>query len=219
MNSTRYIIQDREQSSLAEAYRVLRGNLQKFQQEQQAKTILFVSAVKGDGNAMAAINTAATLAYAGKKVILLDGDLRTPYLGSILGARQLGLTDLVGGEKAVEDVLQPTPIANVSLLGSGRLPEKPVDILSHSRIKGVLEELRGRADYVLIACSPLVVVANKVVSDACIWASKVDGVVMALAARAVRVKTARKVTALLQGANAHILGVVLQEVRDDSYLL
>ena len=203
-----YIIQDREQSAVSEAYRVLRGNLQ----NQQARKILFVSAQKGNSNALTALNTAASLAYAGKKVILVDCDLRTPFLSDMVNIRQIGLSEVVSGDRTLEEALQPTGIENVSILAPGRLPIDPFTILGHSGLRDIFGELEKMADYVLVSSSPLVMGSREITSDACALASKIDKIVFVLDSRVVRVKAAKKVQALLQRANAVFLGVVLRDL-------
>lgn len=208
-----YVIQDREQSAVSEAYRVLRGNLQK----QKARKVLFVSAQKGNSNALTALNTAASLAYAGKKVVLVDCDLRTPFLSDMLNVRHIGLNEVVNGDRTLEEALQPAGIENVSILAAGRLSTDPFAVLGNSRLRDILGQLESMVDYVLISSSPLVMGSREIISDACALASKVDGVVLVLDSRVVRVKAAKKVQALLQRANAVFLGAVLQDLPEGEF--
>ena len=213
MVRSHYVIQDREQSAVSEAYRVLRGNLQ----NKQARKILFVSAQKGNSNALTALNTAASLAYAGKKVALVDCDLRTPFLSDMLNVRQIGLNEVVNGDRTLEEALQPAGIENVSILAAGRLVMDPFMVLGNSRLRDIFGQLENMADYVLVSSSPLVMGSREIISDACVLASKVDGVVLVLDSRVVRVKAAKKVQALLQRANAVFLGAVLQGLPEGEF--
>lgn len=208
-----YIIKDREQSAVAEAFRALRINIANALGEE--RSVMFAGLNKGEGSAMTAVNTAAALAYAGKRVILVDGDLRNSYLQDVFGVTGPGLTSVISGGLELDKVLRDTSIPNLSVLTSGYLPEKPIEILSHPMLREIIAELKRRADYVIFTSSPIVIVNRTIVSDACVLASKVDGVVVVADAEAVLVNGARKALALLNGARAHILGTVLNDVRDD----
>ena len=105
----RYVIKDREQSPQAEAFRDFCTNLHdSVFSEKPLQAVLLASASAGDGGAMLAVNIAATLAYAGHKVVLLDCDLRNPSICDGFGLEDLGLTDYIKGDVSVDEVLQNT---------------------------------------------------------------------------------------------------------------
>ena len=210
-----YIIKDREQSAVAESFRALRTTIQDAQTEHPLQTVLFASASPGDGSAMAAANTAVTLAYAGKKVILIDGDLRRPLLHKVFELQDTGLTNIINEGKTLAEMLQSSGINNLMVLASGSLPTKPFELLSDPTMRAIIEQAKTLADYVIINSSPLIVMSNAVVSDACVLAAKVDGVVLVLDAMSVRVKVAQKVLALLKGTRSRIIGVLLNDAKDD----
>jgi capsular exopolysaccharide synthesis family protein len=202
----KYIIKDREQSPVSEAFRVLRASLQAMQGEPQMKAILFTSSAPGEGKTFTAANTAASLAYAGKKVILVDCDLRKPVQHTLFGLKNIGITNLIREEIQLAQAIQNTYIANLQLIASGPTPGKPAEFLSHDLMFNTIEQLKEIADYVIVDSPPLVLV-----SDACILASKVDGVILVVDAMAVRVETAQRAMELLKGARANIIGAVLND--------
>ena len=212
---TRYIIRDREQSAVAEAFRVLSTTLQENQAENGAKTILFTSVTNGDSDSMAAVNTAATLAYSGKKVILVDCDMRHPVLHEIFRGNIFGVTNIILQDKTIEEMLQDTEISGLKLLPSGSVPVGPVELLSNPKLKEMLETLKTMADYVCIVSAPLIIRSSSILSDVCIVASKVDGVVLVIDSRSVKTRTAKKAIELLNGARAPIVGTVLNDVKAD----
>lgn len=207
------VIKDREQSAVAEAFRALRVNIVNVLGD--GRSLMFAGFCQGDGVAMTAVNTAATLAYAGNRVTLVDGDFRNPYLQSIFGLKNIGVTNIIHNGLALENAVQDTHIPCLSILASGPLPEKPIEILSHPLLRELLDKLKQRSDYVIFTSTPIVFVNRTVISDACVLAAKVDGVVVVADAEAVEVNAARKAVALLKRANARILGSVLNDVRDE----
>lgn len=208
----RYIIKDREQSLTAEAFRALCASIQDTQPIGKLQTVLFVGANAGESAAMTAINAAATLAYAGKKVVLVDCDLRHPILSDEFCLQNFGLTNLVEGHATAKVIMQEIWIPNMKVITTGPLPIGPISILSNAKIRKLLEELRGRADYIFLTSSPIVVKEEFVISDACVLASKVDGVILVIDSRKTKPKAAQKVVELLNGAKANIIGTVLNDV-------
>lgn len=207
-----YIIQDREQTPVAESFRAIRAKIQ----TSHLKTILFVSASQGGGNAMTAANTAATLAYAGKQVILADCDFRTPLLQDIFSLPNRGVTNILVENMPVERMLQrPMGIANLRVLTSGPVSAIPAELLSHPKMRDLIEQLKDLADYVIFTSSPLIVAADMIVSDACVLVSRMDGVILIVDSKTVRVHTISKVMALLQGARANIIGSILNDVSEE----
>ncbi|HWR38214.1 MAG TPA: CpsD/CapB family tyrosine-protein kinase [Patescibacteria group bacterium] len=216
MSSLRqYIIKDREQSAVAESFRTLCSSINGYRAEKELKTVLFVSSSPGARNVMAAINTAAILAYTGKKVVLMDCDMRTPVIHEVFGVPNIGIINIIRDDKPLKTMLQPSGIAGLQILTSGPVPRRAVDNLSSPVIKEILEDLKETTDYVVINSSPLLVDNKSIVSDACILAGKADGVVMVIQSGKVRVQKAQKVLELLNGAKANIIGTVLNEVKTD----
>lgn len=210
----RYVIKDREQSPFAEAFRALSASIRDAEILGKQPLVLFASASAGDGGTMTAVNTAALLAYAGHRVILVDCDLRRPIVGDVFGLKNIGLTNIIQEEAAPETVLQDTWIPGLKVVTSGPLSRGPVAVLSNPQIRTLLEHLRTRADYVFLTSTPILIKPDSIVSDACVLASKVDGVVLVVDSRTVKPKNAQKVLQLLLGAKANIVGTVLNDVID-----
>ena len=211
----RYIIQDREQSSIAEAFRTLSTSIQDTQAQSNVQSVLFSSASNGEGDVMTAVNAAVTLAYSGKNVILVDCDMRRPILHELFGLNIFGVTNIIMQDKPLDQMLQESGIERLKVLTAGSVPARPVDLLSNERMKAVLDTLKTMADYVFVISAPLIVESRTIVSDACILASKVDGVVMVIDSGIVRTKTAKKAVELLNSAKANLIGMVLNEVKAD----
>ena len=207
-----YLIQDREQSPVAESFRALCAAIRDVEAQGSAQAVLFTNANAGPGGALVAVNAAALLAYAGNRVILVDCDLRTPVVHEFFKLKNIGLTNFVEDKVTQEEILQGSSIPNLKIVTSGPLPLEAVPVLSNSKVRTLLHYLRRQADYVFLTSSSLLIKSESIVSDACVLASKVDGVVLVLDSRCVKPQVAQKVVQLLQGAKANIIGTVLHDV-------
>ncbi len=199
-------------SADSEAYRVLRTNLEFSLPDQEGGgTILLVTSAKsGEGKTATVANLGAILAQSRKEVLLVDADLRRPSLHLCFGRRnRRGLTSLiyrVGLDP--ESVVQRTSLPGLRLLSAGRIPVNPAETLGFPETAALLERLRSMADYVIVDSPPALSVA-----DAAVLAKQAHGVVLVAEAGKTRRNMLRQLVAVLQGAHAPILGVVMNKVR------
>ncbi|MCC5464093.1 CpsD/CapB family tyrosine-protein kinase [Pelosinus baikalensis] len=215
-----HILKDREQSPLSEAFRNIRANLLRIQEEDGSKVFVFTGFCATNGCTMTAANTAVILAYAGKRVVLVEADLRSPILHQVFGCQDIGITNIVNGTKTLPEVLKESSIPGMSILPSGPLIiNRPQTFLSDPTVKEVWTTLREEFDYVIINTSPILFHSNKVSSDACILASRADGIFIVIDAEMVKVKAAQLGMELLKGTKTKILGTILNNVKDDSQFM
>jgi len=208
MNKERaLIVQDDAKSPIAEAYRVLRTNLLFAKAGEPVHIVIFTSSGPGEGKSTTAANTAVSFAQTGRKVILVDCDLRKPVQHKIFGLTNKGVTNVLVEKIPVEDLLQPTATPNLSILTSGPIPPNPSELLGSDRMAKLLAELKERAEIVILDMPPVISV-----TDASVLASAVDGIILVVASGMVRPEMAQKAKDLLQRAKGHILGVVLNRV-------
>jgi capsular exopolysaccharide synthesis family protein len=206
-NKHKLISLDNVKSPVAEAYRTLRTNILFSKGDQEPKVILFTSTGPGEGKSTTVANTAIVLAQSGKKVIVLDCDLRKPVQHKIFRKKCLGLTNVLVEDVPVQQLIVETGVAGVQLIPSGPVPPNPSELLSTKKMRELLDYLRSRADYILIDAPPIIAV-----TDACVLASKVDGICLVLGAGMARPEMARQAKDLLLKAQGHILGVILNRV-------
>ncbi|OUC05337.1 capsular biosynthesis protein, partial [Litorilinea aerophila] len=109
--------------------------------------------------------------------------------------------------------LQKTPVEGLQLLTAGPVPANPVALLNRARLEELLEELSRQADYVLVDAPPVLAV-----TDAALWASKVDGVILLVSAGSTRREQAQRAKAVLEKVHAHLLGAVLLNADKDATL-
>ncbi|MEX1020180.1 MAG: CpsD/CapB family tyrosine-protein kinase [Litorilinea sp.] len=196
-------------SLTAEAYQSLRTNLEFSSLEQPLHTILVTSVDDGGNKGVALANLAVVMAQAGDRITVVDGDLRRPQQHEIFGLHnQQGLTSWLEGEGAPP--LQRTSVEGLQVLTSGPTVANPVATLSQKRLTDALAQLQEQADYVLIDAPPVLAV-----TDAALWASKVDGVVLLVNAGHTKREHAQRAKAVLEKVRARIIGAVLLNAEED----
>jgi capsular exopolysaccharide synthesis family protein len=198
-------------SAVAEGYRVLRTNVQ-FATMSIGKSgvvLLVTSAQPLEGKTTSLANLGVSLAQAGKRVLLVDSDLRRPCLHKHFNlSKEAGLTSLLLEHEAdIERVIQKTAVDGLRVLTSGHVPANPAEVLSFAETGALLERLRGMADYVLLDSPPVLSVA-----DASVLAQKADGVLMVVEGEHTRTEMFTRAVAALEGVKARVLGAILNNV-------
>jgi capsular exopolysaccharide synthesis family protein len=196
-------------SMLTEAYRALHAAILLSRAPEPPRTILFTSALAGEGKSVTVLNTALTLREAGARVLVIDAQLRHSSCHRFLQIESgMGLSEVLTGQCALEDAIQHA--GSVDLLRSGALPPNPAALLSSSRLRETFAAAASQYDFVLIDSAPLVPV-----SDALLFASAVEGVVMVVNSRNTPRALVRQSIVRLRRARTNLLGVVLNEVNPE----
>lgn len=204
------IVHEDAKSPIAEAYRTLRTNIQFSKTDGELKIIMFTSSGPGEGKSTTIANTAVALAQSGKKVILMDCDLRKPVQHKIFGKKNRGLTNILVEELPIDEFIQDTQIENLRVLTSGPIPPNPSELLGSRKMQELIDYLKTQVDYLIIDAPPVIAV-----TDACVLAAKVDGITLVVNSGSIRPEMAKKAKDLLLKANGHLLGVVLNRVEID----
>ncbi len=195
----------------AEAYRNVRTALFVGLNPKQ-KVIQVSSPEPGDGKSTFVSNLAIALAQSGKRVLLLDADLRRPTIHRLFQARQdIGTTEVLSGEIQLINAVQDCPVQNLWLLTAGFSPSNPAETLSSPRFDALLAEARREFDFVLVDSPPLLVV-----SDPCIVASRTDGLVLVVRTHKNSRLALRQANHLLRQHDIELFGVVANGVTDPS---
>ncbi|MBP1135070.1 capsular exopolysaccharide synthesis family protein [Arthrobacter sp. PvP023] len=163
-------------SAMAEALRELRTNLSFLDVDQPPRIIVVTSSMQSEGKSTVTANLAVTMAAAGENVVVVDGDLRRPTLVDVFNlVPGVGVTDVLTGTAELEDVLQPWgAMPNLSVLGSGRVPPNPSELLGSRAMKNMLNALAENA-IVLIDAPPLLPV-----TDAAVLSRVADGAIVVI---------------------------------------
>jgi capsular exopolysaccharide synthesis family protein len=195
-------------SPRAESFRLLRTNLQFLDLDNPPRSIVITSAISGEGKTTAATNLAAALAQAGRRVLLVDGDLRRPRVAQVLGLEgSIGLTTVLVGRTKLEDSVQKHAGSGVYVLTSGPTPPNPSEILQAKATHELLNTLRESYDMVIIDAPPLLPVA-----DAAILATAADGAIIITRHGKTNKEQLRGAAQRLHKVGARTFGVVLNMV-------
>lgn len=198
----------------AEAYRILRTNIEFNRRSADANAITIVSGGAGEGKSTTLVNLAYICAQGGYNTLMIDGDLRRPKLHTFFDINNsVGLTNYLTTALMLEDVILQTPIENLYFMPSGILPADAAGILNSRRMSELIAEVKGRFDLVLIDSPPILGV-----SDASVLASEVDLTIIVIQHRKLPRSMLLRVKQAIENVGGHLLGVVLNnvDVRSDA---
>jgi capsular exopolysaccharide synthesis family protein len=195
-------------SARAEALRQIRTNLRFIGVDRPVETIVLTSALPNEGKSSTSANLAIVLAEAGRRVLLVDADLRRPRLATYLGLEgAVGLANVLVGQVGVDDVIQPWGPAGLDVLASGFVPPNPSELLGCAHMGDLLRELGERYDTVLIDAPPLLPV-----TDAAVLAGRADGALLIVRRGKTSQTQVRAAAQALEAVDARLLGTVLNMV-------
>jgi len=202
-------------SPVSEAYRTLRTNLEFFSLDEPIRTLVVTSPGAEEGKSTVLANLAVTLAQGGKRVILIDCDLRRPTQHALFGLdNATGLTTMMLDEAAQADPpLRETSVDGLRVLPSGPPPPNPAELLGSRRMKDAVAALLGQADMVLFDAPPVLVV-----TDALVLAVQTDGVLLVVKAGGTKREHVQQAKERLERVNARIVGAVLNSAPTDQAL-
>jgi len=195
-------------SVITEAYRKLRTSIFLSRPGEPPKTILFTSGTNGEGKTTTVANTAIMFAQSGLRVLVIDADLHRASCHKALRVKNgRGLTDFLTGQEALEKVIKPTSIPNLSVLNSGSTPPNPTELIGSKKMQETLVLLKNSYDYILIDSPPVMPV-----SDAVILSTMVEGVVMVVRGQETRKHVVKAAVSRLGNGHGKLLGFVLNRV-------
>ena len=191
----------------AEEFRTLRSHLGQVREKQPLQTVLVTSALPGEGKTFVAANLAHSIVQQkGRRVLLVDADLRLPQLHVCLGApASPGLTDYLKNEADISSIIQRGIPENLFFIPGGALVNNPVELISSGRLKTLLHRLSPLFDWIILDSPPSVPL-----SDASLLAENCDGVLLVVRAGVTPFDMAQRASHLF--ADKHPLGVVLNRV-------
>jgi receptor protein-tyrosine kinase len=196
------------ETGAAEQYRQLRTNLQFLNVDAPPRVVMVSSAVPAEGKTTTVMNLAIALADAGRRVTIVEADLRRPRVTGLLRlVSGVGLTNVLAGTADVEEVLQTYGDRDLHVLAAGPTPPNPSELLGSRQMGLLLEKLRSENDHVLVDAAPLLPVADS-------WglAAHTDGVLLAVRHGVTRKEQFAEAAAAVRRVGSTTLGVVLTMV-------
>jgi non-specific protein-tyrosine kinase len=203
------VTQGEPRSQTAESFRLLRTNVQYANIDKPLRKLMVTSPLPGEGKSLVSSNLAVILAQAGRRVALVDADLHHPTIHKLLNIpNEIGMTTvLLQPVLNLDEVMKNTNIRGFSFMPSGDLPPNPAELLGSIKMGQLLEKLVEGVDTVVIDTPPVLQVA-----DPLVLATKVDGVILVLKSGETKASAAKDAVERLMQVNAHIIGVVLNNV-------
>ncbi len=202
-------------SPISEIFRTLRTNIQFMNTKGKLKTILVTSTLPGEGKSWVSSNLAVTFAQAGKKVVLIDADMRKGRQYTIFGVSpRPGLSNylsgMLDGEEINEDLsnyIQETEVENLYVISAGNIPPNPSELLIAPQMVNLLDQLKEMCDIIIIDGTP-----SQLVTDSLILTRLVDSTIIVTAQKYTKKEDLKRVITNIQNVGGKIAGVVVNKV-------
>ena len=209
------IVHKDPKSPISETFRTLRTNIQFMNTNKSLKTLLITSTLPGEGKSWIASNLAVAFAQAGKRVVLIDADMRKGRQYNIFGVvPRPGLSNYLSGVSEnsrginnFKTYFRETEIPNLYLMPAGNIPPNPSELLITMQMANLLEDLKSECDLVIIDGTP-----SKLVTDAVILSRIVDSTIIVTAHNQTRKDDLEKVIRDIKNVGGNIIGVVYNKV-------
>lgn len=199
-------------SIISEAYRTLRTNIQFSSVDKNIKSISITSFNAEEGKTTTISNLAIMMAKAGKKVLLIDADLRRSKIHEYFEMNNIsGLTNALILDKPLKGVIRKSGVKGLDILTSGPKPPNPSEILGSDSMKMLISQAKEEYDRILLDSPPI-----GAVTDPAILAAIVDGTILVVNYGKTNIEEAKRSKLLLENVNANILGVVLNKIPKNS---
>ena len=211
-NQRRHILNKNSSFHIKEAYKTLRTNIRFFLHGDGCKKICITSGAMGEGKSITVLNLAISFAEDGKKVLLMDADMRRPALARLLVEKAApGLSNVLAGLASVEDAIRESVYPNLDILFSGDIPPNPSELLGSEEMSKMLDALSEKYDYILVDTPPI-----NMVTDACVVASILDGVLYLVRQNKTEKDSVRRGINQLELTGAKLLGFVMNGIDEEN---
>jgi capsular exopolysaccharide synthesis family protein len=195
-------------SPISEQYRTIRTNVEFASVDQDLRTLLVTSSGPTEGKSSTTANLGVVFAQQGKKVLLIDGDLRKPTVHYTFKLdNRIGLSTVLVGEKTLEEAVKETDVPNLDILTCGPIPPNPSELLGSKAMRQMLQIAQETYDVVLFDTPPVLAV-----TDAQILANICDGSIIVARSEQTEYEAIQKAKELLEPAHAKLLGIVINDV-------
>ncbi|WP_171016919.1 CpsD/CapB family tyrosine-protein kinase [Pseudalkalibacillus caeni] len=203
------VITENPNSVIAEQFRTLRTNLQFISKTKELRSLIVTSPSYGEGKTTTSVNLAISIAEQGKKVLVVDGNLRNPGVhASFKLKNSLGLTNVLLGETTFKEAINRTEIGRLDVVTSGTLIASPSKLIKADTISNIIEECLEEYDLVIFDAPPVLEV-----SDTNIISNLFDGVILVICQNKTKRDDAIEAKRMLEMAEANLIGITLNKKR------
>lgn len=202
-------------SVISEQFRTVRTNINFSMPDDDLKSLVITSSVPGEGKSTVSSNIAVVFAQSGKRVLLVDADLRKPTAHHTFGVTNgYGLSNILTRKATLQEVVKETRVDGLHLITSGPIPPNPAELLASKSMEQLIKDVTEMYDLVVFDAPPALAV-----TDAQILSNKVDGTILVVYSNVAEKENVVKAKELLVASKANILGVVLNkcEMERDHY--
>ncbi|CDQ18942.1 CpsD/CapB family tyrosine-protein kinase [Halobacillus karajensis] len=202
-------------SPIAEQFRTIRTNLQFTSVDKELETMLVTSASPSEGKSITTANTAVVFAQQGKKVLLVDADLRKPTIHYTFRVNNTkGLSNYLVGDQPVYKLVSQTEIENLDTMTCGPIPPNPSELLGSKKMQTFIDEAKETYDMIIFDTPPVLAV-----TDSQVLSKFVDGCMLVVRSKQTDKEAAAKAKEHLEQTKANLLGVVLndQDIKSSNY--
>ncbi|MGL4739219.1 MAG: CpsD/CapB family tyrosine-protein kinase [Sarcina sp.] len=204
-----FVLERDPKSIAAEAYRILRTNIEYSSYDKKIQTIVVTSSQPAEGKSTTTGNLGLAFSEYGKRTIIIDCDLRRPSIHKkMLISNEAGLSEIILGIKKAEDCIQSFK-ERIDVITAGKIPPNPSELLGSKRMINFLKALKEIYDYIIIDAPPILAV-----TDAQILAANVDGVVLVVKSGKTKKEAIVEAKKQLDKVKANIIGSVLTQVEN-----
>lgn len=191
-----------------ESFKILRTNLEYIAACGECQTVVITSVQPNDGKSTVCLNLAATMAEVGKKVLLVDCDLRKGSVGKMQGIyrQRDGMTTLLSGRKTLDDSVIVKGKNKYDFLPAGQAAPNPIELLASNRMVRLMEQLKGEYDFIIIDAPPVSYMA-----DAAVVGKNTDGIIFVVRHKSTKIAALKKVMGDMNTAGIKVLGTVLNQ--------
>jgi capsular exopolysaccharide synthesis family protein len=214
-NQRKLVTKSNPKSPISEQYKTIRTNINFSSVDREMRSVMVTSSGPGEGKSTTVANLAVVFAQEGKKVLLVDSDMRKPTAHYTFNLpNTFGLTSVLTKQKTLPEVVHTSEVSNLDILTCGPIPPNPAELLSSRAMNHFLGEVYTQYDFVIFDTPPVLAV-----TDAQVLANQCDGTILVISSGTTEIDRAVKAKEVLETTKTKLLGGVLnnRELKDTNY--